>query len=74
MKDLIAKMAREGYEPGFPGSMETANHAIDAELCANSICESCNHTGLIYMPFVEQTSQDFRAFSFCPECGNAEEL
>lgn len=74
MKDLIAKLAIEGYEPGFPGSMETADHAIDAELCANSVCEKCNYEGLDYMPFFNHTSQDFRAFRFCPECGNAEEL
>ena len=74
MEDLIAKLAEEGYEPGFPGSMETADHAIDAELCANSICEKCNHQGLAYMPFFDHISQDFRAFSFCTECRNAEEL
>ena len=74
MQDLIRKMAEEGYVPGIPGSMETADHAMEAELCANSICEKCGHLGLEYTPFVDRTSQDFRAFGYCPECGNAEEL
>ena len=74
MDDLIKKMAEEGYAPGTPGSMETANHAVEVELCANSICEKCGHEGLEYVPFVDHASQDFRAFSFCPDCDNAEEL
>ena len=74
MKDLIARMASEGYDPGSPGSMETSDHAIEAALCANSICQNCTHEGLQYAPFVDRTSQDFRAFSYCPKCGNAEEL
>ncbi len=67
-------MAEEGYVPGIPGSMETADHAVEVELCANSICEKCGHEGLEYLPFVDHASQDFRAFSLCSECGNAEEL
>ena len=74
MDELIEKMAEEGYIPGIPGSMETANHAVEFELCANSICGNCGHEGLEYVPFVDHVSQEFRAFSFCPNCGNAEEL
>ena len=74
MNDLEKRMAEEGYVPGIPGSMETYDHAIEAEFCATGICENCGHRGLEYMPFVDHTSQDFRAFGLCPECGNAEEL
>jgi hypothetical protein len=74
MDDLIKKMAEEGYVPGIPGSMETADHAVEVEFCANSICERCGHEGLEYVPFVDHASQGFRAFSFCPNCHNAEEL
>jgi hypothetical protein len=74
MDELTNRMAEEGYVPGFPGSMETANHAIEAELCINGVCEKCNHMGLEYKPFVDRSSQDFRTFSQCPNCGNAEEL
>lgn len=74
MDALIRRMAEEGYVPGSPGSMETSDHAIEAELCANGICEKCGHLGLEYAPFVDRTSQDFRAFGYCRECGYAEEL
>ncbi|MBN2137867.1 MAG: hypothetical protein JW720_08670 [Sedimentisphaerales bacterium] len=74
MKDLIARMAREGYDLGLPGGMEISDHAIEAELCTNSICEKCGRNGLEYVTFVDHTSQDFRAFSYCPDCANAEEL
>lgn len=74
MNDLTKRMAEEGYAPGIPGSMETADHGIEAELCANSMCEKCGRQGLEYKSFVDHASQDFRAFSQCPNCGNAEEL
>jgi hypothetical protein len=74
MDELIKKMAEEGYVPGTPGSMETADHAVEVEFCANGICEKCGHKGLEYVPFVDHASQDFRAFSFCPNRDNAEEL
>lgn len=74
MYDLITKMEREGYVPGSPGSVETSDHAIEAALCANNVCEKCGHYGLDYKPFVDRTAQDFRAFSQCPACGDAEEV
>lgn len=74
MHELMRKMEDEGYAPGYPGSIETADHAIDAELCINNICDNCGHQGLEYRPFVDHVSQNFRSFSQCPNCGNAEEL
>ena len=74
MNDLVKKMAEEGYVPGIPGSMETADHAVEMELCTSSTCENCGHEELEYMPFIDRSSQDFRAFCRCPKCGNAEEL
>ena len=56
MDDLAERMAEQGYIPGIPGSMETADHAIEAELCANKVCNKCGHRGLEYRPFVDQIS------------------
>ena len=63
-------MAREGYVPGIPNSTLAEDCAIDAEFCADSTCEKCGHKGLKYRPFVDRSTQSYRAFAECPKCGS----
>jgi len=63
-----------GYQRGFPTWGLIDGGSIDAQVCAESTCGKCGHKGLKVEPFINLEHKSYRAFSVCPECGEAEEF
>lgn len=67
-----------GYRMGRPpiptGGLSIDGARIDAQVCVESKCESCEHQGMEYHPFIRDEPYSYRAFAVCPECGEAFEF
>ena len=72
--DLDSIMGHDGYMPGIPAWGLTDNYDSDAELCSNSSCQICRHKGMVIRPFLDWSTQRYKAFAECPHCGTIKEL
>ena len=64
LPDLVA----QGYVQAPPPNYEAAT--IDREVCRESTCDVCGHTGLDYVPYIRKSPFSYRAFARCPMCGH----
>ncbi len=69
-EDVVRRLKKEGYYTGAP----SLSHAVstDREVCARSVCPVCDHRGMVYHPFLRDTS--YRVFFQCPNCGYFDEF
>jgi hypothetical protein len=74
---LTAKLAADGYEPGYPTwelTLDTLQR-IDIEIAADVECPKCGTNGCGHAGFVcSDGSRSWRGFAICPACGWAEEF
>lgn len=65
-EDLTEQLRAEGYQPGPPAHLDRAAHKIDREVCAESKCEACGWTSLVYKAW--HKGRSYRALAVCPRC------
>ena len=70
----IQELYESGYRVGSPHWGLIGSASIDAEVCADAVCEQCAHQGLEYHPYINDETKSYRAFAKCPNCGDTSEF
>lgn len=69
--DMILDLLNDGYKMGAPGIIGAT---IDSQVCLESKCSKCGHSGMEYHPYSKPEVYSYRAFAVCPDCGDWEEF
>ncbi len=68
---IFENLIADGFEQRAP---DPTSAAIDRAICAESVCAQCKKAGLIYLPYYNPHMDSYRAFCFCPQCGEVTEF